>query len=58
MEADLSQIPMPGKYSDHLHGLYYDVTFDVILSLGLTEFKAFVAWRENVCLYSSQSSFG
>ncbi|KAF9524973.1 hypothetical protein CPB83DRAFT_871039 [Crepidotus variabilis] len=48
VEADLSHIPMPGKYSNHIHGLFYDVTFDVILALGLTEFKAFIAWRENV----------
>ena len=48
VEGDLSQVPKPGQYSDHLRCLFYEVRFDVILSLGLTEFKAFIAWTENV----------
>ena len=27
---------------------YYEMSFDVVLSLGLTEFKAHVCWMENV----------
>lgn len=27
---------------------YYEMTFDVVLSLGLTELKAHVCWQENV----------
>lgn len=46
VEADLSHLPKHGKYSTHIHDLYYEIKFDVILSLGLTEFDAFVAWRE------------
>jgi hypothetical protein len=48
VEGDLSRVPKPGKYSHHIHDLFYQVKFDVILSLGLTEFKAFIAWKENV----------
>jgi len=48
VEADLSHLPKPGKYSTFIHDLYYEVQFDVILSLGLTEFNAFIAWREKV----------
>ena len=48
VKGDLSQVPKPGQYSDHIRGLFYKVKYDVILSLGLTEFKAFIAWTENV----------
>jgi len=48
IEGDLSQVPKPRQYSGHLRDFYHTVQFDVILSLGLTEFKAFIAWTENV----------
>jgi len=57
VEADLSDVPMPGKYSNHTHNLYYEVDYEIILSLGLTEFKAFVAWRENVRIHRPFSLF-
>ncbi len=52
VEGDLSRVPKPGKYSHHIHDLFYEVKFDLILSLGLTEFKAFIAWEENVRYFS------
>ena len=27
---------------------YYEINFEVVLSLGLTEFKAHISWEENV----------
>jgi hypothetical protein len=27
---------------------FYEITFDVVLSLGLTELKAHICWEENV----------
>ena len=52
VEADLSHLPKPGKYSTYIHDLYYEINFDVILALGLTEFNAFIAWREKVMIVS------
>ena len=48
VEGDLSHVPKPESYSHHIHDSYYEVKFDIILSFGLTELKAFIAWRENV----------
>jgi hypothetical protein len=48
VKADLSQVPKLKRYSVHLPSFFHEVEFDVILSLGLTEFKAFIAWTENV----------
>jgi hypothetical protein len=31
---------------------YYDVDFDIIIQFGLTEFKAQIAWIENVGFFS------
>lgn len=50
VEADLSHLPKTPKYSTYIHDLYYEIEYDVILSLGLTEFNAFIAWREKVLL--------
>ncbi len=48
IKADLSHIPKLRKYSNHIRGYYYEVKYNIVLSFGLTEFKAFIAWRENV----------
>ncbi len=48
VEGDLSHVPKPGIYSHYIHDLYYKVDFDIILLFGLTELKAFIAWKENV----------
>ncbi|CAA7260296.1 unnamed protein product [Cyclocybe aegerita] len=47
VEADTSHVTLSPKVSQRTRGLYFTLEFDVILSLGLTEFKAFIAWREN-----------
>ena len=48
VEGDLSHVPKPAIYSHYIDDLYYQVKFDIILSFGLTELKAFIAWKENV----------
>ncbi|CAA7260294.1 unnamed protein product [Cyclocybe aegerita] len=47
IEADVSNHQAPLKYSPESDTFYYEVHFDIILSLGLTEFKASIAWKEN-----------
>ena len=48
VQADLSNVPKLKKYSPHLDSLFYQIRFDIILSFGLTEFKACIAWEEEV----------
>jgi len=48
VEGDLSHVPKPGIYSRYIDDHYYKIEFDIILSFGLTELKAFIAWKENV----------
>ncbi|KAJ3514769.1 hypothetical protein NLJ89_g2175 [Agrocybe chaxingu] len=47
VEADLSNLPLKAKHSIVTNETYYEAHYDVVLSLGLTEFKAFVVWKEN-----------
>lgn len=35
---------------------YYEIKFDIVLSFGLTEFKAHIAWMENVRVFHRFSS--
>ena len=32
---------------------YYEINFEVVLSLGLTEFKAHICWDENVSSHTN-----
>ena len=50
IEVDLSHLALPPlpKYSGK--GNFYQVDCDLVLSFGLTEFKAAIAWKENVGL--------
>ena len=48
VQADLSHIPKSAKTSLVDNGRYYRIDYDVVLSLGLTEMKAYIAWKENV----------
>jgi hypothetical protein len=48
VEADISHIENPPKTAPHDSSIYYTVNYDVIFSFGLTELKAFIAWKENV----------
>ena len=50
VQADLSHIPKYPKTSLVDKGHYYRIDFDVVLSLGLTEIKAYIAWKESVNL--------
>ncbi|PPQ96389.1 hypothetical protein CVT26_004991 [Gymnopilus dilepis] len=45
--AETSGYSFSPKYSGRGSNSYYEIHFDIILSLGLTELKAQVAWKEN-----------
>ncbi|KAJ7157455.1 hypothetical protein C8R46DRAFT_1178680 [Mycena filopes] len=47
VHADTSQISRTLKPQHGQSGIYYRLEFDVVLSLGLTELKAQIAWIEN-----------
>lgn len=49
VQADLSSVPKQRIYSQHLNAIFYQIRFDIILSFGLTEFRACIAWEEEVC---------
>ena len=46
VEADLSALPKYPRGS--ILGNYYRVDFEVVLTLGLTEHRAMIAWKQNV----------
>ena len=48
VQANLTNVPKLKVFSRHLDSIFYRITFDIILSFGLTEFKACIAWEENV----------
>jgi len=49
IEVDLSHLPLPLQPSSG-KGNFYKVKYDIVLLFGLTEFKAAIAWEENVGL--------
>lgn len=57
VRADTAQIAKTLKpvHSFKDNNLYYRMSFDVILSFGLTEFKAQISWMENVSCFVSAS---
>jgi len=48
VEGDTSKAPLRKKCSKSTGAVHYSLDYDIILSLGLTEFKAYIAWQENV----------
>jgi hypothetical protein len=48
IETDLSHLPLSPQPKYSGKGNFYKVKYDVVLLFGLTEFKAAVAWKENV----------
>jgi hypothetical protein len=50
IEVDLSHLPLSPQPKYSGQGVVYYVNFDIVLLFGLTEFKAAVAWKENVGL--------
>ena len=36
---------------------FYEINFEVVLSLGLTELKAHICWEENVSSYNQLDRF-
>jgi len=47
VEADTSRLSIPPKISKHHQMQYYEIKFEILLSLGLTELKAHICWQEN-----------
>jgi hypothetical protein len=48
IEVDLSHLPLSRQPKYSGEGNFYKVKYDIVLLFGLTEFKAVVAWKENV----------
>jgi hypothetical protein len=48
IEADLSRAPLHTLPKATGKGIFYRITYDIILLFGMTELKAQVAWMENV----------
>ena len=48
IEVDLSHLPLSCQQKHSGEGTYYSVKYDIVLLLGLTEFKAAIAWQEDV----------
>ncbi|KAJ7059084.1 hypothetical protein C8F01DRAFT_1370694 [Mycena amicta] len=46
VHADISKLDQALCSKHGSRGNYYELKFDVVLSLGMTELKAYVAWRE------------
>ena len=49
VNADIAELVKTLRPQRGPRGLYYRLEFDIILSFGLTELKAQVAWMESVC---------
>ncbi|KAJ7024779.1 hypothetical protein C8F04DRAFT_1301567 [Mycena alexandri] len=47
INADISEMSKTLKPQHGQSGIYYSLKFDVVLSFGLTELKAQIAWTEN-----------
>jgi hypothetical protein len=58
VKADLSKVRKTVEYSKHIQGHFFWVGYDVILSFGATEFKAHIAWEEDVSRYISNIDEG
>jgi len=48
IEADLSHLPLSPQPKYSGKGNFYKVKYNIVLLFGLTEFKAVIAWKENV----------
>jgi len=48
VSADISELKKSAKLRRNKDRIYYDIDLDIIILFGLTEFKAQIAWRENV----------
>lgn len=51
--ADISQLNKDLKTKQSQGDLppHYEISYDIVLSFGLTELKAQIAWKEDVCTY-------
>jgi len=50
IDVNLAQLPTTKLSKPSGHGHYYRIDYEIVLLFGLTELKAMVAWKENVCL--------
>lgn len=46
--VNISHLPQPVKKGPD-GDMYHEVEYDIVMMLGLTEFKVQLAWKENVC---------
>jgi hypothetical protein len=61
IEIGLSQLPSRPQPKATGSGAFYEVDYDIVLLFGMTEFKAQVAWKENVSylhMLFNQVNFG
>ena len=56
IKADTTQVSKSLKPQHGAQGIFYALTFDVILSLGLTELKAYLCWKDDVCIILMSSA--
>ena len=57
IEVDLSHLPLSRRPKYSGRGHFYQVSYEIILLFGLTEFKAAIAWKENVRLLVDWTNF-
>jgi len=49
VEADLSHVPKEAQHSNYRRSsTFYEAYFEIIPALGLTAFRACIAWKEDV----------
>jgi hypothetical protein len=56
VHADTSEIVKALKPRKGQGGTYYRLEFEMVMSFGLTELKAQIAWLENVSMHASSSA--
>ena len=57
IEVDLSHLPLLPRPKHSGNGNFYKIQYDIILLFGLAEFKAAIAWKENVGLLMVHMNF-
>jgi hypothetical protein len=57
IEVDLSHLPLSPRPKYSGEGTFYRTEYDIVLLFGLTEFKAAIAWKENVGLLMVHLNF-
>jgi len=56
IEMDFSHLKLEPRYryeGGRIVSTYYQLDYSIVMSFGLTELKAQIAWMENVCRFAS-----